>query len=182
MPDPANTAPPEEGAVFGGSCACRRITYTSSAIPESCTICHCTTCRKLSGGPYQCFPEVPATAVTFFDHKESLRYEGLPKDTIGGITFLRLSNIADRAFCVDCHTPLAMRYRKDEATTHLTLGSVDETTIKDHEVRRALEPKMHIFTSQAVWWNDFAKDGLRAHERFGGDFEQKMQVSADQKR
>ncbi|KAF2485682.1 Mss4-like protein [Neohortaea acidophila] len=165
--------------LFGGSCACSRITYTSTALPDTCNVCHCITCQKLSGGPYHCYLQVASKSITFYDHKESLRYIGLPQDSIGGISILRLAKMGERAFCLDCHAPLAMRYRHEEGVFHLTLGSVDDKTIKDDRVRRALEPKTHIFTSQAAWWDGSIKDGLPAHARFGGTFEQDMEAWAE---
>jgi hypothetical protein len=101
--------PNNEPVYFGGSCACGRITYESRSFPESSNTCHCVTCRKLSGAAYQAFPDVKSKQVTFYDNKETLRYEGLPVDSIGGIAFVRFSKVGERAFCVDCHTPLAMR-------------------------------------------------------------------------
>lgn len=153
MSDPEKVpAKPQSPILFGGSCACGRITYTSTSFPQSPQMCHCVTCRKLSGASYQAFPDVTSKDVTFYDQKESLRYEGLPKDSIGGITFLRFSKVGERAFCKDCYSPLAMRYRHDPEVIGITLGTVDEGTIRDEEVRKALKPVSHIFVSQAPWW------------------------------
>lgn len=164
--------PPSKPPIyFGGSCACGRITYESTSFPKGAQLCHCVTCRKLSGASYQCFPDVISKEVTFYDNKKSLRYEGLPKDSIGGITFLRFSKVGERAFCVDCYSPLAMRYRHEEHVIGLTLGTVDEETIKDEKVKEALKPVAHIFVSQAPWWDSqVGKDGLEAHDRFTAGF------------
>ncbi|KAK3057335.1 hypothetical protein LTR09_001518 [Extremus antarcticus] len=161
---------------FGGSCACGRITYESRCMPTSSSACHCVTCRKLSGAAFQCFPDVSSKEVTFYDNKEHLRHEGLPKDDIGGLEFLRLSSAGERAFCVDCHTPLAMRYKHQPDVTGITLGSVDEQTILDERVKEALRPKARIFMEQNAWWFEPKDDGLRTHQRFGGSFEQDMKA------
>lgn len=141
-----------QSITFGGSCACGRISYTSTDMPKDSVYCHCVSCRKLSGAAFQCFPDVDSKKITFFDNKEQLRYEGLPKDNIGGIWFLRLSKIGERAQCASCHTPLAMRYGHQPETTGITLGTVDEETIRDDEVREGLRPAKAIFTSQSCWW------------------------------
>lgn len=151
------------------------------ANPTSAQACHCVTCRKLSGGPFQVFPDVVSKQVTFYDKKEHLRYEGLPKDTIGGITFLRLMPGAERAFCIDCHTQMAMRYAHDYETIGMPLGTVDEETIKDDQVKEALKPKSHIFASHNPWWYDITMDGLPTRDRFGGDFEERMNAWNKQK-
>jgi hypothetical protein len=133
------------------------------------------TCRKLSGAAFQAFPDVKADEVIFYDNKEQLRYEGLPKDDIGGITFLRFSKAGERAFCKDCYAPLAMRYKHQPHVIGLTLGSVDETTISDAKVKEALQPEGQIFMSQNAWWFK-ADGGLRQHDRFGGNFEEDMKA------
>ena len=141
-----------------------------------CGPSHCVTCRKLSGGPYQAFADVESKSVTFYDNKEHLRYEGLPKDDIGGITFLRLSAVAERAFCAACHTPLAMRYRHHPELIGVTLGTVDNESVSEQKVKDALRPTGHIFVSQKAWWVDVEKDGIPVYDRFTGDFEQDMKA------
>lgn len=157
----------EPRARFGGSCACRRITYTCSSLPHAgkTTACHCVSCRKLSGGPYQAYTRVTSKDVTFLDNEQHLRYEGLPKDDIGGIVFVRLSASGERAYCAACYSPLAMRFRHEPEFTSLTLGSVDEDSILDAKCRAALGLAAHIFTTQMAWWNT-SEAGLPHHDRF----------------
>lgn len=162
---------------FKGSCACGRMTYDSAERPSTVQACHCVTCRKLSGGPFQAFADVKSKSVTFYDNMEHLRYEGLPKDDIGGITFLRLSKVGERAFCVTCHASLAMRYKHQPEDIGLTLGTVDEGSVPDAEVKEGMKVQKHIFVSQKAWWYDVKKDGIPTHERFEGkEFEQEMKA------
>jgi hypothetical protein len=58
-------------------------------------------------------------------------------------------------------------------TIGITLGTVDENTILDDKVKKALEPSSHIFMSQNAWWCRL-NDGLPERDRFGGDFEANM--------
>lgn len=192
---------PKTTPLFKGSCACGRITYEGAKLPEAAQICtfplstlvacvritmltgtpstgkgHCVSCRKLSGGPYQAFIDVESKGITFYDNIEHLRYEGLPEANFGGITYLRLSNIAERAFCVSCHTSLAMRYQQHKDITGLTLGTVDDESVTDEKVKEALKPTAHIFVSQKAWWVDVEKDGMPVHERFNGDWEQRVET------
>ncbi|KAK5128951.1 hypothetical protein LTR85_000284 [Meristemomyces frigidus] len=161
---------------FKGSCACKRMTYDCTHLPHKVTACHCITCRKLSGGPFQAFADVPPRSVTFYDNREHLRYEGLPKDDFGGITFLRLSKVADRAFCASCNTPLAMRYAHEGGDFDLAIGSADEASLTSEEAKAVFKPKQHIFVSQRVWWYDIAKDGTPFYDRFPGTFEDDMKA------
>lgn len=101
----------------------------------------------MSGGPYQAYVDVKASSVKFFDHKEALQYEGLPKDNMGGIVFIRFSKVGERAYCATCNTPLAMRYKIEMDVTALALGAVDEQSLTT-EAREALRLTTHIFTSQ----------------------------------
>ena len=110
--------------------------------------------------------------ITFYDNKEHLRYEGLPKDNIGGIVFLRLSKVGERAYCIDCHTPLAMRYMHLPEIVHLTLGTVDEGTVPNDEMKVAMKPTGHIFWDQRVRWSAPPDDGVPRQGRFGGAFEE----------
>ena len=163
---------------FKGTCACKRMSYECTELPSCVSTCHCITCRTLSGGPYQTYADVHSKSITFYDTAEHLRYEGLPKDSIGGIQFLRLTKLGERAYCVACHTPLAMRYKHEDHVTGLALGTVDEGSFLGNEkTKEALTPQMHIFVSQKVWWVDLSKDALPAHQRFRGDFEANMTAS-----
>lgn len=140
-------------------------------------MCHCITCRKLSGASYQCFLDLVSKELTFYDKKEKLRYEGLPKDSIGGITFLRFSKVGERAFCVDCYSPLAIRYKTDEEAIGLTLATVDEATIVNEKVKAALQPIGHIFVSQAQWWDtQVGNDGLDVHDRLTASLEESLKT------
>ncbi|KAI5367927.1 Putative Mss4-like superfamily protein [Septoria linicola] len=131
------------------------------------SLCH------LSGGPYQAFAGVKSQDVTFFDNQEKLRYEGLPRDTIGGIVFLRFSKVGERAFCSSCYTPLAMRYKHEAEIVALALGAIDEESLTA-EVKDAFRLAAHIFAGQKAWWVDIEQDGLPKHDRFSGDFEANM--------
>lgn len=165
---------------FKGSCACGRITYECFEAPlEGATnTCLCVTCRKLSGGPYQAFTDVNDQALVFFDQHAGSRYEGLPKDNIEGIFYVRLlkSGAAERAFCASCYTPLAMRYMHQPDVINVVLGSVDEESIETPEIREALKLKFHIFTSQRPFWCDIDSDGLPQHKRFMRNFEGDMKA------
>lgn len=158
---------PQPVTQFGGSCACRRMTYVCTTRPKAhkTTACHCVNCRKLSGGPYQAYLQVPSKSILLFDNEQHLRYEGLPKDNIGGIVFVCLSATGERAYCASCYSPLAMRFKHEPEVTSLTLGSVDEKSIVDSACKSALNLKAHIFISQKAWWCE-VEDDLPVHERF----------------
>jgi hypothetical protein len=125
---------------------------------------------------HQVFSDVHAARLVLYDHKESLRYEGFPKDDMGGIKILRLSTVSERLFCIDCHSSLGMRYSIEPDSVSITLGSVDEGTIVSEEVRKGLTPFRHIFWSQKVFWFE-GNDGLLRFDRFPGTFEERLNAA-----
>lgn len=65
-----------------------------------------------------------------------------------------------------------MRYAHEIGAHSVTLGTVNEETIRNAQVKKALEPKSHIFICQRAWWcKGLGTDDLRQVDRFGGDFE-----------
>lgn len=163
---------------YKGSCACGRISYGSFSQPEDSCCCHCVTCRKLSGAPYIPFVSATSKEVMFLDTRSASRYEGLPRDSIGGIEIVRFSKFADRAFCLSCHSQLAMRYHNSRGRIGLCLGTVDEGSVLNQGVNDAMKPKEHIFVSQKVSWYDPRKGGIPCYDRFSGNFEQDLKVWA----
>lgn len=162
---------------FTGSCACGRITYKCSNAPMACSACHCVTCRKLSGAAYQTFATVKANEITYHDGKDDVTLSSLPTDSFHGIEIFRYVKSSDRAFCVDCHTPLAMRYMHAPHAHSITLGSVDEESAKDDHVRDKLRPERHIFVTQKVpWCEGIGSDRLVQFERFSGNFEEAIRA------
>lgn len=162
---------------FKGSCACGRVTYTCTSPPREgfTTACHCVTCRKISGGPFQAFAHVFAANLTYFDEEKNSRHEGLPKDDTGGIVFRRLSPVGERAFCGSFSTSLAMRYKHEPDNIGVTLGTIDEDSIGSPKVKELLQPTQHIFMSQSVSWLHIDNDGVPKYARFtSGDFEEDM--------
>ncbi|KAK4505441.1 hypothetical protein PRZ48_003404 [Zasmidium cellare] len=162
---------------FRGSCACGRITYACSTPPKEghTTACHCVTCRKISGGPFQAFAHVAAANLTFFDNQEHSRVEGLPKDDANGIVFRRLSPIGERAFCGSCSTSLAMRYKHQPQNVGVTLGTIDEDSVANPKVKDLLQIDQHIFMGQSVSWLHIDNDGVPKYARFtSGEFEEDM--------
>ncbi|EMF15630.1 uncharacterized protein SEPMUDRAFT_60674 [Sphaerulina musiva SO2202] len=149
---------PHQTIQFKGSCACGRIVYECSGLPSNrkSTACHCVTCRKLSGGPFQAFADVTSNSLTFFDTKEDRRYE-----------------VSDRAFCSSCYTPLWMRYEHKAGVVALALGAIDEGSMTD-EARDAFRLSAHIFVSQKAWWCDVERDGVPLYDRFSKDFGAKL--------
>ncbi|KAI6793906.1 phosphoglycerate mutase-like protein [Hortaea werneckii] len=161
---------------FKASCACTRITLQSTQLPQSCSACHCIPCQKLSGGPFQAYAETASDALTLYDNQEKLRYQGFPKDDIGGIAYVRLSALGERAYCVSCRTPLAMRYKHRPDSTGIAMGCLDAGSVQGESAKAAFKVEEHIFVSQKAWWYDI-NDDVPKHDRFSKGFEEDMEAA-----
>lgn len=155
-----------------GSCACGRITFESTAMPTETgtTICHCITCRKLSGGPFQTFTAIPSKEIVWYDQEVLLRFEGLPIDSPAGIKLLRLSDKADRPMCADCGSCLAMRYNYRPEQTYLALGCIDLENLHPSVLAR-LKPFEEIFCSQRASWFQSSAPCRHLYERMPPNME-----------
>lgn len=172
--------PPPQPIVFSGSCACARLSYTSTSPPGQTTTCYCATCRKLSGHSSMTFTHVPASSLTLHDHKANSKWEGLfPADTREetlreGVKILKLSTFAARAACVDCGTPLGMRMKARMEEVGVCVGSVDDDGGLGEEVRQSLKADKAIFVKGVPGWVDVENLGIKTCERFDVGFEEEV--------
>lgn len=91
-----------------GRCLCGAVSYTADAIETDFHSCHCSMCRKWSGGP------------AFAVGVGSVSFEGADN-----ITRFDSSAWAERGFCMRCGTNLF--YRLKEADHYiLWMGTFDE--------------------------------------------------------
>jgi hypothetical protein len=58
---------------FDGTCLCGGVRFEVEAAPESLRVCHCTSCKKLSGGAGTVNFPVPPSAIRIVDGEELLQ-------------------------------------------------------------------------------------------------------------
>lgn len=78
-----------------GSCLCQAVTITANSISKEVGACHCTMCRRWSGGPFigmDCGTDVQLS---------------------GPVSNYKSSDWAERGFCRDCGTHLYYRFNGD---------------------------------------------------------------------
>jgi len=92
-----------------GGCLCGAIRFESSDEPYMVGYCHCDMCKKALGSAVGMFASFRASAFKFT--------RGTPK-------IRQSSEVAERAFCPDCGTPLYMRYLHDP-DIGVMVGSLD---------------------------------------------------------
>ncbi len=96
-----------------GSCLCGAVKYTLAKAPTDCGTCHCSMCRKWSGGAFVAF--LAAAEDVSFDGAEHLRV-------------FKSSDWAERASCEKCGSSLFYRVTApgpEQGTYHMGLGTLD---------------------------------------------------------
>lgn len=101
---------PDPHAARRGGCLCGAVRYRVAGPLGEGSFCHCSMCRKATGGGFATFVSVGRDAVAW---------------TAGAPTLYRSSPIATRGFCARCGSPL---FYDADAEDHLALlvGSLDD--------------------------------------------------------
>lgn len=117
--------------MIGGSCLCGGIRFEVAKVPLI-ILCHCSICRRASGGPFDAGAAIPSEDFRFLEGEELIqRYESSP-----GVR---------RGFCRVCGSRAPSKSRDRE------LYFVPAGLLADDpgEV-----PMLHIFVaSKASWWH-----------------------------
>jgi hypothetical protein len=118
-----------------GGCHCGAIRFEAEVDPARATLCHCTDCQNLSGGPYRA--TVPAAATGF------RLLNGEPR------TYIKTADSGAKrrhAFCGDCGAPIFATSMETPQSYSLRLGTLDQ--------RREITPKRQIWRRSALAWCD----------------------------
>jgi hypothetical protein len=102
--------PETRNPVAVGGCQCGAVRYAFYAPLENAHVCHCRMCQRATGG---IFAALAGTAPDNFAW------------TRGTPAFFASSNLAKRAFCAHCGTPLSFKYETQNTRMYVTLGSLD---------------------------------------------------------
>jgi len=119
-----------------GGCFCGAIRYRAEAVPTNSMICHCKTCRRVSGAPALGWVTFPLEGFKFV--------RGEPDEFQSSPPVLR-------TFCRQCGTPLTYRNERDQGTLDVTIGTLDDPN--------AFPPTHHSWLSHDISWLKFG-DGL----------------------
>lgn len=147
---------PKSSVVLRGGCCCGKVQYTSTALPSDIQNCHCIVCRRLSGSAFLTFADFPVGSV----HLD-------PSDSFQTI---HLSDIAERGYCSACGTPMTMKYKCQPDKISIAAGTIDEDSVEGE----LGQVTAHIFLSQKAGWYTIGEDGLKRWDRFGDDFQSKI--------
>jgi hypothetical protein len=93
-----------------GGCQCGKVRYALYVPPQNAHVCHCRMCQRATGGLFAALAGAPKSDFAW---------------TKGEPGVFASSNLAARAFCRDCGTPLSFSYNLPEARFYVTMGSLD---------------------------------------------------------
>ncbi|ANP44594.1 GFA family protein [Candidatus Viadribacter manganicus] len=97
--------------VATGGCQCGKLRYALYVAPQNAHVCHCRMCQRATGGLFAALAGAPKSEFAW---------------TAGEPAVFASSNLAQRAFCRDCGTPLSFSYDMPEARFYVTIGSLDK--------------------------------------------------------
>lgn len=117
-----------------GGCHCGQVRYRATKAPVRTEICHCTDCRKATGGLFAALVDFERAAVTI----------------AGEVGIHASSPKVKRGFCPACGTPLFYDHQ-DETVICMTLGSLDAPDL--------VRPDGHCGTQSKLSWYVIS-DGL----------------------
>ena len=122
-----------------GGCQCGRVRFSAEIGSNDAYLCHCTMCRRATGGVSIAFYDLPKQDVTWTT-REPDRYVS--------------SSIAQRALWQDCGTPLTFVFL-DGNRMDLTVGSFDNPGF--------FVPRQNVSTEtmMAAWQDNSHLPGLR---------------------
>ena len=96
--------------VATGGCQCGAVRYAFYVPLENSHACHCRMCQRATGGVF---------AALVGSKKGDFAW------TKGEPAVFASSNLAKRAYCRDCGTPLSFAYNTPEARFYVTTGTLD---------------------------------------------------------
>lgn len=128
-----------------GGCHCGAIRYAVSAKPYQSMICHCRTCRRVSGGLVVGWVAVDPNAFAI------TKGEPKPYSSSPGVA---------RTFCGDCGAQLTYAREDDDSYIDITTTTLDDPD--------AFPPSHHSWLSHDIAWVKFGDD-LPKYQKSRGD-------------
>lgn len=116
---------------FTGSCLCKEIQYRTTSGFEMTGNCHCTICRKITGGPFESFAVIDEKVFELTQGQENL-------------TSYPISEKAKKLFCTICGTPIFNRHVALPGKLIVHIGSLDDPS--------SLTPVFNIHCKNMLPW------------------------------
>ncbi len=118
-----------ERHTFEGGCLCGAVRYRATSTPLRGVICHCAKCRRHSGAPMLAFVHFPLDEFAW---------------TKAQPQWYRSSRYAERGFCSNCGSTVAMREEVLDDRVLICVGSLDDA--------EPVQIDDHVWTSEQISW------------------------------
>jgi hypothetical protein len=118
-----------------GGCQCGAVRYALYVAPQNSHVCHCRMCQRATGGLFAALAGAPKSEFEW---------------TRGDPAAFASSDLAARAYCRDCGTPLSFSYNLPEARFYVTIGSLDDPNSAPIERQYGIESR--------IAWVKFCED------------------------
>jgi hypothetical protein len=125
--------------ILTGGCLCGSVRYEYVGEPEGASYCHCSDCKRATGGPY---------TVGVLTRTAALRI--LSGRVKGYTTIADSGNKITREFCPECGSPLFTRAEVRPDLVWIKAGSLDKP--------ESIKPSHQTWTQCAVPWAYLSKD------------------------
>lgn len=130
-------------ASLRGSCQCGQVRFEVTEPFESVSACHCTTCKKISGGVGTVSGRCPTAAITILGGEELLR------------TYQPAEGLA-KTFCLECGSNLFGGGWPKSEHASVRLSALDDPFDR--------KPEAHIFVRSVAPWETLPDDGAPRYQ------------------
>jgi len=113
--------------IHKGACACGKVRFEARGEPYRVGVCHCLTCRRVHGAPFNFYVVFPTDAVT----------------VTGEVTVFHSSEHGRRYACASCQAPVYSHYDHPDEID-LYPGALDEQGL--------FQPTYELWTSRRESW------------------------------
>ncbi len=120
-----------ENLGMSGKCLCGAVRFTAEFKEPGFGVCHCSMCRRWTGGPFMCIEAAGPPAITGAEN----------------VTYYQSSDWGTRGFCKNCGTSLWWR-AMDDSHLAIAVGALDEP--------KRLTFETQIFVEEKPAFYDFA--------------------------
>lgn len=127
---------------YSGSCLCGAVAYEFEGEPRALVNCHCSRCRKATGGTFATWVLVPLARFRWLrgeDHLEKFAS----------------SDHAQRAFCRTCGSSLGNLTSRRPTLMHLAAGTLDDSP--------AMQVALHAYVASKAPWHVIV-DAIPQHD------------------
>lgn len=114
-----------------GSCLCGAVKYTTSADFEMSGNCHCNTCKKITGGPFEAFAVIDEKSFDLSQGEDALiEYQ--------------ISEKARKYFCGTCGTPIFNQHRSLPGKIVVHIGTLGDP--------QCVSPSFNLYCENMLPW------------------------------